>query len=337
MKALVITGPGRAEVQEVSPPEAGRGECVVEVHRVGLCGTDAELFAGSMPYLRSGEAAYPLRIGHEWAGVVRAVGPGTDACWLGRRVTGDTMLGCRSCALCAVGRQHLCADRHEVGIRGGRAGALAERMTVPAWSLHPLPDEVDWTQGALVEPGGNALRAVRAARPAPGQTVLVMGPGTIGVLTALLVRAGGATVHLLGKDEDDLRFARSLGFAHAWTEQTLPDERFDVVVDASNAPHLPAEALRLVQPGGTVVYVGIAGRASLIDTRSVVTADLTVAGVLSASGGLDGTITAYASGAIDPRPLVGTSVPLDQVPDVLAGRVGRTATAGPKVHVTPLS
>src|SRR3954471_19402719 len=94
MRALVLTGPGRAEISDVPPPTAGPGDVVVEVARVGLCGTDQELFAGTMPYLASGRASYPLRPGHEWSGVVREIGEGVSAAWLDARVTGDTMLAC---------------------------------------------------------------------------------------------------------------------------------------------------------------------------------------------------------------------------------------------------
>ena len=139
-----------------------------------------------------------MRLGHEWAGRVSAVGAGVDEVWLGRRVMGDTMLGDGSCRRCRRGHQHVCADRQEVGIRGGRDGALAEQLAVPARSLHPLPDTVDATLGALVEPGGNAWRAAAATGAGPGDRVLVLGPGTIGLLTALFLRAAGAEVHLLG-------------------------------------------------------------------------------------------------------------------------------------------
>ena len=162
MRALVITAPQRAEVREVDPPVAGIGEVVVDVERAGLCGTDTEFFTGEMSYLHTGQAQYPMRIGHEWCGVVTSVGAGVAESWFGRRVTGDTMLGCGKCRRCLSGRQHLCADRFEIGIRGGWPGALAEQVLVPVGALQALPDSVDATLGALVEPGANATRAVLA-------------------------------------------------------------------------------------------------------------------------------------------------------------------------------
>ncbi|MCO8273618.1 alcohol dehydrogenase catalytic domain-containing protein [Actinoplanes sp. TRM 88003] len=332
MRAFLITGPGRSEVVDVEPPVAGDGEVVVDVERAGVCGTDMEFFSGEMAYLASGDAAYPVRIGHEWSGTVSALGAGVDLSWLGRRVTGDTMLGCGKCARCTNGRQHLCADRYEIGIRHGWPGALAEQLPVPARALFALPDVVDATLGALVEPGGNALRAVQAARPEPGKKVLVLGPGTIGLLAAMFARAGGAEVHLLGATAESLAFARSLGFDHAWTRDDLSHVPYDAIIDATNAVSLPAFALDRVEPGGRVVFIGLAPEPSLVDTRQAVLKDVTLTGVLSASGGLGATIEAYASGAVDPRPLVAETVGLDQAAEVLAGR--RRGSA-PKIHIDP--
>jgi len=333
MKALVITAPGQAEVQDVPEPAAALGEVVVDVQRAGICGTDLEFFSGEMAYLHSGHAAYPMRIGHEWMGTVSSVGAGVDLAWIGRRVTGDTMLGCGECRRCEHGRQHVCERRLELGIRGGKPGALAEKVATPARSLHRLPDTVDDAMGSLVEPGGNAFRAVQGAALRPGDRCLVLGPGTIGLLCALFARAAGAEVHLLARDEASAAFAGSLGFDDVWTEERLPELPWDAVIEASNSPLLPARALELVEPGGRVVYIGLAGTPSLVDTRELALKDVTAVGVLSASPGLAGTIDAYAAGVVDPRPLVAATVGLDDLPAILAGGRPPGAGPGPKFHV----
>jgi len=335
MKAFVITGPGEAAVQDVAPPRAEPGEVIVDVARAGVCGTDVEFYTGEMQYLHDGFAVYPLRIGHEWAGTVASIGDGVDRRWLGRRVTGDTMLGCGVCRRCRTGYQWVCEFRTEIGIRGGRPGALAEQLAVPVTALHELPDDVDDALGALVEPGGNAYRCVQAAGLHPGDRVLVLGPGTIGLLVAMFARAAGAEVHLLGRSGRAIDFARTLGFTNAWDETTLPtDLPWDAVIDASNAPGLPEQALDLVEPGKRVVYVGLAGSPSVIDTRRLVLKDVTAVGILSASPGLGATIEAYANGTVDPRPLVAATVTLDGVAAVLAGERPEGAGSGPKYHVT---
>jgi threonine dehydrogenase-like Zn-dependent dehydrogenase len=301
---------------------------VVDVERAGVCGTDIEFFTGEMAYLHTGEAAYPVRIGHEWCGVVSAAGPGVDRSWLGRRVTGDTMLGCGHCRRCTSGRQHLCADRYEIGIRGGWPGALADRLPVPVRALHALPEAVDATLGALVEPGGNALRAVLAARLGPGERVLILGPGTIGLLAARFAAADGAEVHLLGRTADP-------SVPRLWTAGTLPDLPFDAVIDCSNAAALPARAVDLAEPGGRVVLIGIAGEPSLVDSRRIALKDLTVVGVLSGSGGLADTISRYADGTVDPRPIVAATVGLESAAAVLAGDRDPAWGSAPKIHIDP--
>jgi threonine dehydrogenase-like Zn-dependent dehydrogenase len=335
MRAFVLTAPGEASVQEVPAPLAAPGEVVVDVERVGVCGTDVEFFTGEMQYLLEGHTSYPIRLGHEWAGRVATVGDGVDPAWIGRRVMGDTMLGDGTCRRCLRGHQHVCENRQEVGIRGGRPGALAEQLAVPARSLHALPDTVDPVLGALVEPGGNALRAAQAADVGSGDRALVLGPGTIGLLVAMFLRAAGAEVHLMGRTEESLTFARDLGFRHAWTDGAVPELPFDAVVDASNAAPLPALALDLVEPAGRVVCIGLAGSPSRIDTRALALKDVTAVGILSASPGLDATIAAYASGEVDPRPLVAATVGLDDVGAVLAGERPEGAGPGPKIHVDP--
>ena len=333
MRAFVVTGPREAGVQEVPAPVAGRGEVVIDVSRAGVCGTDVEFYTGEMAYLHTGRESYPVRIGHEWTGVVREAGPGVDPAWVGRRVVGDTMIGCGACRRCRSGRHHVCADLVELGCSLGRAGALAERLVMPAGQLLALPDSVDDAMGAMVEPGGNAMRAVRAAGVAAGERLLVLGAGTIGLLAAMLARAEGMDVHLMGRSARSLAFARTLGFEHVWTADALPSLAWDGVVDASNSPDLPARAVELVEPGRNVALIGLAGGPSTVDTRRIAFRDVTVVGLLGASAGLGATIDAFASGAVDPRPLIAATVSLEGVADVLAGHRPDGASSGPKFQI----
>jgi threonine dehydrogenase-like Zn-dependent dehydrogenase len=339
MRAFVIRGPRDVAVEDVERPTAGRGEAVVDVARAGVCGTDHEFFTGEMAYLLSGDATYPMRIGHEWAGTVSAIGDGVDPSWLGRRVMGDTMLGDQVCDRCRDGRQHLCENRYEVGIRRGWPGALAEQVRVPAWSLHALPDDLDWTTAALVEPAGNAWRTVDAADLRPGRTLLVIGAGAIGLLASLIARAGGADVTVAGRSRRSIDFARSLGFAtiasDALGERDGSVRRFDAVIDATNDPTSPARTVELVEPGRRIVWIGLSGDPSPVDSRGIVLRDVTAVGVLSGSRGLDGAIDLFGSGAVDPRPLVTAVVGLGDVGRVVAGDRDPAWGPGPKIHVDP--
>lgn len=272
MRAVTLVAPRRIVVEDVENPTAGPGQVVLDVERVGLCGTDVELFSGEIDDLP--EWRFPQRLGHEWCGRVVAVGEGVEASWIGRRATADTMLGCGSCARCLSGRQHVCETRSEIGLIRW-PGALAEQIVVPASALLPLPDSVDSEAGALVEPGGNAMRAVRGAALAGGDRLLVIGTGAIGLLSGMLAQAAGAEVHLLGRAPSSLEFAATLGFAGVWGRQELPELPWDAVIDASNGETVPAQAVELVEPGKRVVFIGLSTRPSLIDTRALALKDVT--------------------------------------------------------------
>src|ERR1700677_475978 len=249
MRALTIDGPGSARVTEVDVPVPAAGQVVVDVHRAGICGTDAELFTGELAYFAQGKSAFPLRPGHEWCGVVSAVGDGVAASWHGARVTGDTMLGCGHCPRCRAGNGHVCADRHEIGITGW-PGALADKVLVPATSLHRLPAPVDARGGALVEPGGNACRAVTAALAGPDRRILVCGPGTIGLLAVAFARAAGADVDVLALAASRRELAGTFGAGRHWTADDPPPDRYDAVIDCIGDHRGDSGALALAEPAG---------------------------------------------------------------------------------------
>lgn len=338
MRALVVTGPRQAQVQDVPDPVAAPGQLLVDVERVGICGTDVELYTGEMAYIDQGFTSFPLRLGHEWTGRVVAAGSPEDAGWVGRRVTGDTMLGCGHCEYCRSGHHHVCPNRFEVGVRDGWDGALAEQMLVPSKFAYEIPENVSLTSAALVEPAGNSLRAVRAADLRPGQRLLVLGSGTIGLLAAQFARADGVEVHVAGVREGSLALAQSLGVQHTWQLDQLNDGRFDefdAVIEATSNPDMPALSVRLTKPAGRVVYIGLSSSPSLLDTRDMALKDITAVGILSASPGLAGAIEGLASGAVNPDAIVSEVITLEEVPSRLEGYRGNNAGPGPKVHVDP--
>lgn len=334
MRAFVITGPREASVQEVAAPEPGPGEVVVHVLRAGVCGTDVEFFAGTMPYLHDGQAVYPIRIGHEWCGRVSALGEGVDPSWAGAFVTGDTMLGCGLCDRCRAGRHHVCADRFEVGVKGGWDGALAERLRLPARALHRLPEDLPVEAGAMVEPAGVAVRAVEAAAGGPGEPVCIWGAGTLGSLALRFALEAGAEVDVVDTRPEARALAIDLGARRASDPEDAPVGGYGAVIDTSTGADVPARAVEQVEPGGKVVLVGLAPAASSLDTRRVVLRDVQVIGLLAASAGLDGAIERLARGLVPVERLVAATVGLGDVADVLAGTTP-SATGAPKTLVDP--
>lgn len=320
---------------DVSEPEVGKHDLLVQVERVGICGTDVEFFTGEMAYLSSGEAHFPLRLGHEWCGKVIAIGESVDKRWLNKFITSDTMLGCQTCPRCKGGYQYLCADRDEVGIRRGFPGALAEKLVVPDFAALELPDDMDPAIGAMVEPTGNALRAVDATNLKAGECLLIFGPGTIGILSALIAHQRGFEVHLVGVDESSLNFARQFGFAGVHQLHSIPQLEVHAIIDATFAEEIPALALELIEPGRSVVFIGISGNPSLIDSRTITLKDLKVRGILSASPGLSGAIELLSKKIIDPRPLIAGVVNLEDSSQVLEGNREKVKGVGPKIHIRP--
>jgi len=332
MRALIIDGTRSASVQRVAVPVPGPRQVVVDVQRAGICGTDVELLTRELPYFEQGKSNFPLCPGHEWCGTVSHVGAEVDEGWAGTRVTGDTMLGCGRCRRCASGRHHVCADRSEIGITGW-PGALAEKLLVPAGSLYRLPGAVDDRAGALVEPGGNAWRAVTAAHAGPGTRLLIWGPGSIGLLAVAFARAAGADVDVVGVDSFREELAKSFGATSCWTNGNPPSGTYDAVIDCTGAATVPALALRFVEPAGRIVYIGISRKPSLIDSREVALNDITAVGILGASAGLAPAIEHYADGRVDPRPLAQVVVGLDRAAEALAGQLD--PGAGTKIHIDP--
>lgn len=335
MKAFVITSPRVGSVIEVPEPQVGEHDLLVEIERVGICGTDVEFFNGDMAYLQSGHAKYPLQLGHEWCGRVIEIGSQVDEKWRGKFITGDTMLGCQRCERCTSGYQYLCHDRDEVGIRNGYPGALAERLVIPEFAAHVLPDDLDPALGAMVEPTGNALRSVDATKLKTGERLIIFGPGTIGLLCALIAKSRGIEVHLVGIEERSLTFARQFGFAGVHNIDAIPQLPTHAVIDATFNNEIPALALELLEPGRAVVYIGIAGIPSMIDSRTLVLKDLTAVGILSGSPGNAGAIKLLSTGAIDPRPLIASVVSLEESAEVLAGKRPGAIGDGPKIHIKP--
>jgi len=334
VKAFLIPSRGLGVVGDVAPPKPDAGEVVVDVLRAGICGTDVSIFRRDDSQPGPPRAPRPLRPGHEWSGRVVEVGDGVPAAWLGRRVTGDTMIGCDHCARCADGRHHVCDERFEIGVRGDWPGALAEQLVVPIRSLYDLPGSVSDEAGAMVEPGANAYRAVAAAGIRPGFPVLVAGPGTIGLLCLLHALALDAEVHVLGVDAPALALATSLGAAGAWTADTLPELPWDAVINATDDATMPRRAFELVEPGRRVVLIGSAHAPAVVDARFLMSKDVTAVGIMGGSAGLAPTIAAYASGAVDPTPLIARTIALDGVADALSGQASRPA-GRPKILVDP--
>ena len=163
-RALVITEPGVITLQDVPALVPGPGEVVARPAYVGVCGTDLELLDGVVD---PGYVRYPLVPGHEWSGLIEAVGPGVTALTPGQPVIAEGIIPDRTCAQCARGNTNLCLTYDEIGFT--RAGAAADQLLLPAQVVHPLPPGADLAEAALAEPAAVAWRGISRVRPRPGE------------------------------------------------------------------------------------------------------------------------------------------------------------------------
>jgi L-iditol 2-dehydrogenase len=270
MKALRLHGAGDLRLADEAPPVPGPGEALVRVTAVGICGSDLHWYDES----GIGDAVLtrPLVLGHEAAGVI-ADGPRA-----GQRVAIDPSVPCSACETCALGRGHLCPQVRFLG-HSTTDGAMRELIAWPEANLVPLPDSIDEAAGAMLEPLGVAIHALRLAKVRPGDTVGVFGCGPIGLLLIQLAHAAGATT-VLATDRLPHRVAAAadLGAIAALVDggaerdallQATGGRGVDAAIEIAGDDDAIDCAIALTRPAGTVVIAGIpAGDQSTI-TASV--------------------------------------------------------------------
>jgi len=265
--ALRKTSPGFGlsldEVPDAHPP--GPGEVVVEIEAAGVCGSDVHAYEWTEGY---GFMAphLPVVMGHELAGRIARTGTGSGF-EAGACVCVVPFTACGACPECRAGEPRDCSRRETIGIT--RDGGFARRVRVPARNCIQLPDNVDTEVGALAEPLGVALEAVLTAGVGVGDTVLVLGPGTIGQGIALMGRLAGAARVLVAGRADEPRFAvlRALGFDALLDVSEAPlveqvmaltgGRRVDAVIEATGVPASVNDGLSVLKRGGVLVAAGI--------------------------------------------------------------------------------
>jgi len=271
MKAVVIERPHEVAFVEIETPSPGPGEVLVRSHVAGVCRTDLEMLHGGLTDPRW--VTFPLVPGHEWSGTVAEVGTGVTDLEPGARVVCEGMVPCNRCRRCKAGHTNFCEHYDQVGFT--RGGGYGEYVVVPRHIVHRLPDAVSFDAAVLVEPASCVFRGLERGRPSPGETVGVIGIGTLGSLALTLARlyAPGALV-AYGVRPEELCFAESLGAdatVHVGEEDAVAatrrvvDDGLDLVLETAGAPDAVELATRLVRPGGRVVLLGIAGEGRMLE------------------------------------------------------------------------
>jgi L-iditol 2-dehydrogenase len=293
--------------QPVRPPAAG--EVMLEVIAAGICGTDLHIADDEFP------SHPPVTMGHEVTGEVVVLGDDVDPGWMGRRVAVETYYSyCEECDHCRSGYPNLCEQRRSIGSREN--GGFTRWMTIPARNLHELPDHVGSHAGALTEPLACVANCLfEPAVVDAGDQVLVIGPGTMGLLTAQAARAAGGEVLLVGleRDRDRLELAGSLGLATRVLAagESLGTGPPDVVCECSGAAAGAALGLDVIGKRCRYVQVGIFGRPVTVPLDAVLYREVTVtSGNASTPASWRRAMRLIESRAVHLDPLVSEVVPL---------------------------
>lgn len=329
IRAVHITGPDRLEIVEKPLPSTKPGMTLVEPAYVGLCGTDRDLFAGTMIYFAQGTAHYPLQPGHEWSGALLG---GDDDSETSTRVIMDPIVGCNHCEICAGGQVVRCQDRLEIGVRNGMDGALATAIAAPLANLIPVPDAVSLRDAALVEPMVTSLEGIRRADPQVGEEALVVGAGTLGLMGAMILSARGLRTHVLLRDPTRVPTVEAAGGVPWLVGQKPAVEGFDVVIEAAGSADGIQASLDNVASGGRVALLGLPSTTVEIDVARLVVNDIITYGVLNGPGQFQTGLDAIASGVVRPDVIIDRVYPFEEIEAALA-RSRERDRARPKVLV----
>jgi L-iditol 2-dehydrogenase len=327
---------GSVELREVPlPPGPGEGEVILRTEAIGVCGSEVHQYHNS----QSWPVNVPVILGHEFSGVAAKVGRGVTGFREGDRVVSETAARiCGQCAYCRSGEYNLCPRR--LGFGYGIDGAMADSVCVPARCLHHLPAGVPPATAALSEPCCVAYNAVAVkTRIEPGASVLVLGPGPIGLLSLMMAKlcgAGWLAVAGLERDRPRLDLALRLGADQTFAggrDELLAGIRehgdglgMDAVIDASGNSAVLALALAAVRPAGQITKVGWGREPLQISLDPLVQKAVKLQGSFSHNYAIwERVISLLASGRLDPSPLVGRVEPLEGwqgcFDDMASGRI----------------
>ncbi len=253
MKAVRLFASGDLRAVDVDVPVPAADEIVVRVEAAGICGTDRHLFKGEFP------CTPPVTLGHEFSGIVTALGKDVAGINLGMRVTCDPNIACGTCPQCLKGRINLCQRLSAIGIH--RDGGFAEMAAIPAHRAFALPDTLHPHHGALCEPLACCLHGIDKGAPKAGERVIILGGGVIGLLALQLARLAGADTLLVTRTPSKRKLGEDLGaIATAATpEEALAiwPEGADLTVECAGVIDTVEMAPRLTRSGGRIVVLGV--------------------------------------------------------------------------------
>ena len=310
--AVVVRGRRQASVELRSIPTLKPAEMLIRVAYVGICGTDIEILEGRLGYYRTGQAKFPIVMGHEVSGRVASVGAKVTDFREGDRVVVECIQGCGTCAPCKRDDAIACAERKEVGVIG-RDGGYAQYLIVPSRYAHVVPNEISLRTAALCEPLAVVLKGLRRlAASVPGveapRACAVLGAGTIGNLTAQVLALRGHTVTVFDRNQARLE---QLGEGVDVSTALGGLERFDWLVEATGSQLVLSRALKESRPGSTLLLLGLPYAEEAFSFESIVAFDKAVVGSVG-SGAADFDDALETLPRLEIRPFLEEAYPMEE-------------------------
>lgn len=249
MKACVLEEVGKLEYQEVSIPDIKDGEVLVKIKACGICSSDIPRV------FKTGTYHFPTIPGHEFSGIVVDVAKDVSKELLGRKVVVYPLLPCHKCENCQEGQFARCNNYNYFGSRCD--GGFSEYLSVPVWNIIICDSDMDYEVAALCEPTSVAIHGVRRSEVKKGDHVLIIGTGTIGILSALICQSLGAVVTVLGRGDRKLEFIKKLGDIVTKKESDLSLESdYDVVFECVGSNKAVKQAVAAAKKGGKIAIIG---------------------------------------------------------------------------------
>jgi L-iditol 2-dehydrogenase len=329
MKAARLEAIGEIFVREVPKPAPGPEDLLVRVEACGICGTDRHLLLGEFP------CTPPVTLGHEFCGIVEAVGSSASGFAIGSRITGNPNIHCGRCDQCQVNRVNLCRNLQAIGIH--RDGGFADYVIVPQKQAYPLPQTLNPLHGAFCEPLACCLHGVDMAQIKTGSSVVVLGGGVIGLLTVQLARlAGAASVILVTRQAAKRELGERLGAtasvdpnagdliaAIAGESGILPGGA-DVVFECAGVTETVEQSVRIARSGGSVIILGVMPQGAKVSFEpfDVLFRELRVLGSFINPDTHGRAAAMIAAGVIKVEPLISRTISIAEAPEAIRSPAG---------------
>ncbi|AJA48774.1 L-threonine 3-dehydrogenase [Clostridium pasteurianum DSM 525 = ATCC 6013] len=318
MKAVYLEDPGKIGIKDIKNPIRKKGEALIKVKSIGICGSDIGAYRGTNPLV-----SYPRVIGHEIAGEVIDVEENDKDIKVHDRVIIDPYVYCGNCYPCSLKRTNCCEDLKVLGVHID--GGMTELFSHPIKLMNKVPSNISWEQVPMAEPLTIALHAIHRTEVKEGEHVAIIGAGPIGLLAALAALAYRATPVLVDIVDERLEFAKKLGIKYIINSKNQNAEEViknitngrmaEVVIEASGANTAIRNTIDFVSYAGRIAFTGWPKKDTLLPTGLFTKKEIDIRGSRTSAGEFPEALELISKGIIDVKPIISKVVRLDEVPE----------------------